>query len=103
MEYITQEDFVENLASGQYEIWKLAPECWMLCEFIETNRGKTMNILTIVGIRKNWQIGVDSIERVARDNDAKLIYSVGYPGWKRLLERNGYKTRRMMRMTKELK
>lgn len=103
MEYITQEDFIDCLDSGQYQIWKLAPECWMLCEFITTNRGKTMNILTIVGIKKNWQAGVDAIERVARENDCSLIYSVGYPGWKRLLERNGYKTRRMMRMTKELR
>lgn len=75
----------------------------MLCEFVSSTYGKTMNILTIVGVRDHWQGGVDGIEKVARDNSAALIYSVGFPGWKNILEKNGYKTRAMLRMIKELR
>lgn len=102
LEFLSREQLVAQLESGSIEIWRLSSRGWALLEFLDTKYGKTMNILTIVGGQAQWQRGVAALETIAKEQGCKLIYSVGYPGWIRLLRKHGWQTRLMMRMTKEI-
>lgn len=91
---------LEAIASGMFEIYQLTSSAWALIEFVPTRYGKTLNILTVAGSRDQWEPGWKSIERIARENDCNMIYSVGHPGWKRFMEAQGFTTEPMMKMTK---
>jgi hypothetical protein len=91
---------LDAIDNGMFEIYRLTPSAWALVEFVETRYGKTMNILTVVGSREQWEPGWIAVEKIARSNQCDLIYSVGHPGWKRFMEERGFATEPMMKMTK---
>lgn len=98
----TRDQVLDAIADGVFEIYRVLPAAWILVEFIETNRGKTMNIMTVVGSREDWERGWQGVEKIARDNNCNMIFSVGHPGWKRFMEQHGYKTEPMLKMYKEI-
>lgn len=93
---------IDAIDSGMFQIYQLTPKAWALLEFVDTRYGKTMNILTVAGSRAEWSPGWVSIEKIARENQCDLIYSVGHPGWKRFMEEMGFKTEPMLKMSKEV-
>jgi hypothetical protein len=101
-DFFTREQMLEAIDSGMFEIFQLTASAWALIEFVPTRYGKTMNILTVAGSRDQWEPGWVSIEKIARDNECDLIYSVGHPGWKRFMEERGFRTEPMMKMVKEV-
>jgi hypothetical protein len=101
-DFFTREQMIAAIDSGMFQIYQLTPRAWALLEFVDTRYGKTMNILTVAGSRNEWAPGWVSIEKIARENQCDLIYSVGHPGWKRFMESHGFKTEPMMKMSKEV-
>lgn len=102
-DFFTREQMLEAIADEMFQIYQLTPKAWALVEFVKTRYGKTLNILTVAGSRAEWEPGWISIEKIARDNDCDLVYSVGHPGWKRFMEERGFTTEPMMKMQKVLK
>ena len=99
--FATRDQLIQLLNDGIYEIWR-ARDIYALVEFVYTRFGKTLNVLTVTGARDDWQVGIEALEVIARKNDAKLIYSVGHLGWEKAMRANGYKTERVLRMSKVL-
>lgn len=99
--FTTREELVQLINDGIFEIWK-AREIYALVEFINTKHGETLNVLTVTGSKDDWDIGIEALERIARINDVKLIYSVGHLGWEKAMRKHGYDTERVLRMTKVL-
>lgn len=93
---------VDAIASGMFEIWRLADNAYALIEFVDTRYGKTLNVLTVAGGRDAWETGLLALEKIARDEGATCIYSIGHPGWRNLMQAHGYKTMMMMKMMKEV-
>lgn len=91
---------LDAIDSGVFEIYQLTPKAWALIEFVLTRYGKTLNILTVAGDREQWEPGWDSIEKIARENQCDMIYSVGHPGWKRFMQERGFTTEPMLKMVK---
>lgn len=91
---------LDAITSGMFEIFQLTSSAWALIEFVPTRYGKTMNILTVVGSREQWEPGWVSIERIAQTNECDMIYSVGHPGWKHFMEARGFTTEPMLKMSK---
>jgi hypothetical protein len=93
---------LDAINDGMFQIYKLTRAAYALVEFVETRYGRTMNILTVTGSREEWPDGWRSIEKIARENECSMIYSVGHPGWKKFMEAQGFKTEPMLKMTKEV-
>lgn len=91
---------LDAIESGMFQIFALTASSWALVEFVPTRYGKTMNILTVVGDRSQWEPGWQAIEKIARSNDCDLIYSVGQRGWKHFMEAHGFTTEPMLKMYK---
>lgn len=99
--FATREQLLQLLDEGIYQIWR-AKEIYALVEIVDTSFGKTLNVLTVVGNKDDWDAGIQALEHIARANGAKLIYSVGHLGWERAMRRHGYTTERVLRMKKVL-
>lgn len=94
---------IDALIAGDFEIWQIAPVAWALVEFVYTTYGLTLNVLTIAGDKEKYQEqGIVALEKMARENGAETIYSVGHLGWEPLMKKHGYFTERVLRMRKEL-
>jgi hypothetical protein len=101
-DFFTREQMLDAIDSGMFEIYQLTPGAWALVEFVSTRYGKTMNILTVAGSRSEWEPGWIAVEKIARQQQCDLIYSVGHPGWKRFMEERGFQTEPMLKMVKVL-
>lgn len=99
-DFFTREQMLDAIDSGMFEIYQLTPKAWALIELVPTRYGKTLNILTVAGDREQWEPGWDSIEKIARENQCDMIYSVGHPGWKRFMQERGFTTEPMLKMVK---
>ncbi len=98
----TPRQFLEAIETGAFEIWELEPGAHALIEFVDTSYGKTLNVLTTVGDSSHFETGLLALERIAKDNGAAAIYSVGHMGWLPLMRRHGYHTERKLMMIKVL-
>lgn len=98
--YATRDELIELIESGVFHIYR-ANDIYALVEFVPTKYGKTLNVLTVVGNKSDWDVGIRALDSIARMNDAKYIYSVGHLGWEKSMRQHGYKTERVLRMSKE--
>lgn len=99
--YTTREELISLIEDGVFQIWR-ASDIYALVEFVDTKYGKTLNVLTVTGSKPDWDVGIAALERIARLNGAQYIYSVGHLGWEKAMRRHGYKTERVLRMSKAL-
>ena len=99
-DFFTREQMLEAIDSGMFEIFQLTPRAWALVEFVPTRYGKTLNILTVVGSREEWEPGWIAVEKIAHANECDMIYSVGHPGWKSFMRERGFTTEPMLKMVK---
>lgn len=99
--YTTREELIDLIDDGVFQIWRAA-NIYALVEFVNTKYGKTLNVLTVAGSKPDWDVGIAALERIARLNGAVYIYSVGHLGWEKAMKLHGYKTERVLRMSKEL-
>lgn len=99
--FVSREQLIDLIEEGIVQIWR-ARDIYALVEFVDTSYGKTLNVLTVTGSKDDWHIGIEALERIARMNDVKLIYSVGHLGWEKAMREHGYKTERVLRMSKVL-
>lgn len=101
-DFFTREQMLDAIESGMFQIYRLTRTAYALIEFVETRYGKTMNILTVAGLREDWEPGWAAVERIAKENACDLIYSIGHPGWKRFMEAQGFTTEPMLKMAKRV-
>jgi hypothetical protein len=99
--YTTRDELLELIESGVFHIYR-ANDIYALIEFIPTKYGKTLNVLTVVGNKADFDVGIRALDSIARMNNAKYIYSVGHLGWEKSMRQHGYKTERVLRMSKEI-
>ena len=99
--FVSREQLIDLLEEGIFQIWR-ANNIYALVEFVDTSYGKTLNVLTVTGSKDDWHVGIEALERIAQINDVKLIYSVGHLGWEKAMREHGYKTERVLRMSKVL-
>ena len=102
LEFLTRDELLQKIDAGDFALWQLTTDSWALTEEMHTRYGRTLNVLTIVGTRAEWELGLAALERIAVQERYSYIYSMGHPGWKRLVEAAGWTTARLMRMTKRV-
>ena len=99
--FATREQLLRFLDEGVFQIWQ-AKNIYALVEIVDTSYGRTLNVLTVVGSKEDWNVGIEALEHIARANDADMIYSVGHLGWEKSMKQHGYTTERVLRMKKVL-
>jgi hypothetical protein len=99
--FATREQLLRFLDEGVFQIWQ-AKNIYALVEIVDTSYGRTLNVLTVVGSKEDWDVGIEALEHIARANGADMIYSVGHLGWEKSMRQHGYTTERVLRMKKVL-
>jgi len=100
---LSREQFAAELQSGNFEVWALPAGAYALITWGITEHGLTCYILTVTGeSEKAAESGLLAIESLARKRGARVVASVGRPGWKPLVEKHGYKVTPKILMTKVL-
>lgn len=99
--YTTRDELIELIDTGVFHIYR-ANNIYALVEFVSTKYGKTLNVLTVVGNKVDFDVGIRALDSIALMNNAKYIYSVGHLGWEKSMRQHGYKTERVLRMSKEV-
>lgn len=91
---LSKEQFLKMLMDGTFEIWRLPHNAYALISWGECEHGTTCNIMTTCGNDANdlriVNDGMEAIERIARERGARVIISVGRPGYKRAALNRGY-------------
>jgi len=88
---LSQQQFIQAIGNGDMEIWALPAGAYALIAWGTCEHGETCNILTVTGESdKAAESGLQAIEDVARKRGARVIITVGRPGWKPLLASHGY-------------
>ena len=100
---LSKRQFIEELASGRFEIWALPADAYALITWGTTEHGETCYILTVTGESATGaESGLLAIEAAARKRGARVVASVGRPGWKPLVIKHGYKVTPKILMIKVL-
>lgn len=99
---LTREQFAKELRDGNLIMLALPRSCYALVSIGSCEVGLAVNILTTTGNAKYALEGLLAIERFARDRQAKMVISVGRPGWTKLAESQGYSVQRTIIMKKVL-
>jgi len=100
---LSKEQFVKALRNGDIEIWTLPHGAFALIGWGVCEHGETCNILTVTGESDiAAESGLLAIEAMARKRGARMVISVGRPGWKPLVEKHGYTVQRKILMKKVL-
>lgn len=89
---LSQEAFNNKLHSGEFEVLKLPDGCYALIQWIDTDTGKALWILTCAGMFEFSQNALSAIESYARKNSAVKIAGVARWGWTKLLQSFGFRT-----------
>lgn len=99
----SDEMFVNGLADGSMLVLMLPNYCAALVEWNESHYGRTLNILTVTAedLDKADE-ALDALISAAKHEGAAMIFSVGKPGWKEIVERHGFTTKPAMFMQKVL-
>lgn len=90
---LSREQFLHMLMDGTFEIWRLPHNSYALISWGECEHGKTCNIMTTHATIENTQTiedGMAAIERIARERGARVVITVGRPGYKRVALNRGY-------------
>ncbi len=102
---LSKEQFVRLLMDRTFEIWRLPYGAYALISWGECEHGKTCNIMTTCGDATNAEhvdAGMKAIEKIARDRGARMVISVGRPGYKAVALNNGYTVQPCILMKKVL-
>lgn len=99
---LTERQFHAAIVSGEMEAWSIGPRCYVLVGWGESKYGRTLNILTAVGMMTRADECMETIERYARSKGARAIMSVGRIGWTSIAKHHGYAVEPCMLMKKVL-
>lgn len=101
---LSREQFLQMLMDGTFEIWRLPHNCYALISWGESEHGKTCNIMTGCGVitPESVDAGIKAIDRIARERGARVVISVGRPGYAKAAKANGYHVERCIIMRKVL-
>ena len=100
---LSRQQFIRALSTGELEVWTLPAGAYALIGWGTCEHGETCNILTVTGESEAaHESGLLTIEAIARKRGARVVISVGRPGWKSLVERHGYTVQRKILMKKVL-
>lgn len=88
---LNRAQFIRELSTGSFEVWTLPAGAYALIAFGTTEHGLTCNILTVTGESETAaESGLLAIEKMARKRGARVVMSVGRPGWAPLMRKHGY-------------
>lgn len=97
---VTKPEFVDKLASNEFQVIKLANNCYALI----TWQQDVMHVLTCTGSVTGSRGALESIERYAEKNGASKIVGMARKGWQELLQDMEFTVfRNMIYFQKELK
>lgn len=99
---LSRQQFLDSLASNDLEVWALPFNQYALMAWGVSEHGKTANILTTVGSMQYAAAGLAAIEKLAKQNGAAVVISVGQVGWTDLVKDAGYSVQRTILMKKVL-
>lgn len=99
---LDREEFVRLLSTGEIEIIIFRNQCAALVTWGQSAEGKLLNILTSSGEINACAVALDYLEQAAKDSGAKVIASVGHPGWARIMKQKGYDLKPRLFMRKVL-
>jgi hypothetical protein len=100
---LNREQFINELENGSFEVWALPAGAFALIAFGVTEPGLTCNILTVTGDSETAaESGLIAIEKMARERGARVVMSVGRPGWESLMRKHGYTITPKILMSKVL-
>ncbi len=87
---LSREQFLRELHHGNIEVWALGNDCFALMTWGESVHGKVANILTTVGRMSDAAVAMGNFERLAKEQGAAAVMSVGRPGWTDTVKTLGY-------------
>ncbi len=94
--------FYEAMRTDAIRVLDLPHDCYALYAVGESEEGRVLNILTTTGDATHGDAGLAAIEYEARRIGAKLVMSVGRPGWTGLARAHGYDVTPCVLMRKKL-
>lgn len=98
---VSDQQFIEALRSGELCVLMLPNYCAALVEWHSSKYGRTLNILTVTASDlAHTDEALEAVIAAAKHDGAGMIFSVGKPGWKAIVERHGFVTKPAMFMQK---
>lgn len=101
--YLDQQQFAHLLQSGEFQIIVFKNDAAALVAGSDCADGRILNILTVRGDLKTCEEALPLLENAARDAGYNVLVSTGHLGWKEMVEKQGYTTKKLLLMRKVLK
>lgn len=101
--YLDQQQFANLLRSGDFQIIVFRNNAAALVAGSDCAEGRILNILTVRGDLKTCEEALPLLEGAARDAGYNVLVSTGHLGWKEMVEKQGYTTKKLLLMRKVLK
>lgn len=100
--FLDLSQYVSLLGSAELRIIVFKNKTAALLTSGQCAEGTVLNILTVQGDLKRCEESIKLLEKAAREAGADLLISVGYPGWSKIMKRQGWDIHPRLLMRKVL-
>lgn len=87
---LSPQQFRNAILMHDIEVWSLPHRQFALMTWGDSEDGRVANILTTLGSIDHAADGLREIEYLAKVYGARVVMSVGRPGWRNMVEDMGY-------------